>query len=196
MIKMQKFSAGSLITLVTLILSCSTQRSPLSTYNTSREEFRFSYEKPFTRNLMHYNKALEYWQKPTYKEFSSHFPNTLQESAEHNFFFFPGQMQAGSRIELSIQFNSPAKALDYFETASKNYQQEFKDSEKYFLSSFCVEDQFACDSTLELKNFNLIRLLKPTYCVGQGDRKLGGIRSTIFLNKDQNMVICVAQDGR
>ena len=159
-------------------------------------EFIPSWEMPFTKSLDHYKYALSYWHKYLGSEYVSHFPTQLEKCNNYSFYFIPGIMQLGSRIELKIQFSSKKDAMKFFETSSKNYSVERINHDSLYYSYYCIEDSFASDTSFQFNNIDLIRLIHPTWCASQGEKKLGGITSSIYLDRHKNIIFCTATDGR
>lgn len=159
-------------------------------------KFEPTWDQMYTRDLTHYTFAISYWKEYLSAEYVSHFPLELKEKNAHSFFFNPAIMQGGSHIELKIQFEKRNEAEDFFYEHSKNFkvEKQYHDSLKY--GWYCLNDFFITDTAYQFKEIDLIRLINPTWCLGKGDRELGGITSSIYLDKKKKLVFCVATDGR
>ena len=197
--KIKTLSLPFLLIIPTLVLlvSCKTKGlnniSKPTIQKQNSEKFIPTLEKPFTTELVDYYDALSYWKKRL-PQYVDHFPNELDKKNEYKMFFTPGMMQGGSVFELMIKFSDKQDAVDYFEKKSKNYKVEEVDIMKLKSSMYCFDEGFATNKNYQIKNIDVTRMIYPTWCSSQGDRKLGGIRSTIYIDKKKGLVFCVVID--
>ena len=158
-------------------------------------EFVPSWEKPYTQDLKYYSYAISYWKDPFSENYVGHFPTQLNSLNKYDFFFTPRILQGGSRIEFKIEFQTINEATSFFEQYSNDFEiEETGNTIKH--SMYCYDKRFATDSTFTIIDMERIRLLHPIWCGGKGDRKLGGILSSIYINKEKKTVFCAVTDRR
>jgi len=160
---------------------------------TEFESFNPTLDKPYTQDLKHYNDALSRWKKNS-SEYVEHFPKKLDSNITYKLFYFPGLLQAGSYFELMIKFPDQQSALMYFYENSKNYKVEKNDIKVLKSSMYCYNESFTTNPKFKLENIDIIRMIHPIWCASQGDRKIGGIRSEMYIDKSKKIIFCVAAD--
>jgi len=188
------FFVRHLFLLLILLVNLNCTLSQNNNYKQRDKVHKITWEKPYTSDIRYYQVSLNKW-KDTYPHYVSHFPDKLSKSNTYDFFYMPRIMQAGSIIELKITFPSKIEALNFFKEESNGCDVEFTSYQKARYSMYCMSNSFYSDSLYDTSSVDKVRLLNPTWCAGQGDRKLGGISSSIYLDSKNNTVFCLAIDN-
>lgn len=178
----------SFIILINIVASCfyypETQQANTDSSNRT-------YEIKPSQNLDDYMEALLNWRRATYGLHTTHFPSALTGPETYELFYSRHVLQAHSTFCLKIEFSTFGGAAKYFHQKSDyNFEQEFTTTSAYTNSNYCTSTSFGFVSMYELPENCTIRLLNAALCVGQGDVKLGGIESSIALDRESKSVIC------
>lgn len=160
------------------------------------EELECSMDDLFTNDTKRYQEGREWWQQPFYGNAINHFPVQLEENKEYEFQYNPPILQGGAAIALKIPFETSDNAKDFFSAIDLDTTGvEFENRKAYDDSWYCNPIEFGFESLYQLPLNSSIKLIKPIWCIGQGDRELGGILAGVAWDKDNNTVVCWAIDS-
>ena len=148
-----------------------------------------------SNNLNCYKTAIDYWNNLNHN-YIKHFPKELDTlNLNYEIQFSPHVGQNGSKLYLKIQFKNKRKAKQFYEKI-KDSEANFASLDEIKKSWHCYPNKLKFKSGYKLSKSTSFKLIYPTWCVGQGDRKIGGITSGIALDKKAKTVLCWANDAR
>ena len=148
-----------------------------------------------TYDLKYYKGALQYWEKFN-KDYVKHFPQDLDfKNNKYEFLYNPRFLQGGSNLYLKIQFPDSTSANSFYSRIKKS-EIDFNTIKELDKKWYCYPNKLHFKSGYSINDSSQVRLFYPTWCLGKGDRKLGGITTGITYNKEKNIVVCWAKDAR